>query len=98
VPGETPTDLKSLARDDAGRDGVQSRHSEQRAVLGALHRPQPEALAVDLHQIEHSGAGAVGAVVRESDIRAWGTSAGLPSCTVYDNDAAAPRLFLLGSP
>ena len=48
VPGETPTDLKSLARDDAGRDGVQSRHSEQRAVLGALHRPQSEALAVDL--------------------------------------------------
>ena len=43
VPGETPTDLKSLARDDAGRDGVQSRHSEQRAVLGALHRPQSEA-------------------------------------------------------
>jgi hypothetical protein len=45
------------------------------------------------HQIEHSGAGAVGAVVRESDIRAWGASAGLPSCTVYDTDAAAPRLF-----
>jgi SAM-dependent methyltransferase len=49
------------------------------------------------HQIQHSGAGAVGAVVRESDIRAWGTSAGLPSCTVYDNDAAAPRLFILRS-
>jgi SAM-dependent methyltransferase len=49
------------------------------------------------HQIEHSGAGAVGAVVRESDIRAWGTSAGLPSCTLYDNDAAAPRLFILRS-
>jgi hypothetical protein len=47
------------------------------------------------HQIEHSGAGAVGAVVRESDIRAWGT--GLPSCNVYDSDAAAPRLFILRS-
>ena len=43
VPGETPTDLKSLARGDAGRDGVQSRQSEQRAVR-ALHRPQSEAL------------------------------------------------------
>ena len=41
---ETPTDLKSLARGDAGRDGVQSRQSEQRAVLGALRRPQSEAL------------------------------------------------------
>jgi SAM-dependent methyltransferase len=47
------------------------------------------------HQIEQSGAGAVGAVVRESDIKAWRTSAGLPSCTVHDNDAEAPRLFIL---
>jgi SAM-dependent methyltransferase len=48
------------------------------------------------YQIEQSGAGAVGAVVRESDIRAWGTSAGLPSCTVYDN-GGAQRMFVLGS-
>jgi hypothetical protein len=47
--------------------------------------------------VEHSGPGVVGAVVRESDIRAWGASAGLPSCTVYDNDGAALRLFVLGS-
>jgi SAM-dependent methyltransferase len=49
------------------------------------------------HQVEHSGAGAVGAVVRESDIRAWGASAGLPSCTVYNNGAEAQRLFVLSS-
>ena len=49
------------------------------------------------HQIEQSGAGAVGAVVRESDIKSWGASAGLPSCTVYDNNAEAPRLFILRS-
>jgi SAM-dependent methyltransferase len=49
------------------------------------------------HQVEHSGPGAVGAVVRESDIRAWGASAGFPSCTVYDNDGEAQRLFVLAS-
>src|SRR4029453_5783578 len=45
------------------------------------------------HQIEQSGAGAVGDVVRESDIKSWGAAAGLPSCPVYDTDAEAPRLF-----
>jgi SAM-dependent methyltransferase len=49
------------------------------------------------HQIEHSGRSAVGAVVREGDIRAWGASAGLPSCTVYGTDAEALRLFVLRS-
>jgi SAM-dependent methyltransferase len=50
------------------------------------------------HQIAHSGPAAVGAVMRERDIRTWAASAGLPSCTVYDDDASALRLFVLRSP
>jgi len=34
-----------------------------------------------LHHKKNGGPGAVGAVVRESDIRAWGASARLLSCT-----------------
>jgi SAM-dependent methyltransferase len=49
------------------------------------------------HQIEHSGPDAVGAVVREKDIRAWGAAAGLPSCAVYDADDESLRLFVLRS-
>jgi hypothetical protein len=46
-----------------------------------------------LHQqIDHSGVTAVGAVVRESDVRGWGTATGLPPCRVHDNGAL--RLFL----
>jgi hypothetical protein len=60
----------------------------------AVRRPPP-APGVRWRGHFDGGRGAVGAVVRESDIKAWGASAGLPSCTVYDNDAEAPRLFIL---
>ena len=47
------------------------------------------------HQLEHSGQTAIGAVARESDIRAWGTAARLPSCVPHDTEPDGSRLFVL---